>query len=179
MRQGLLCSLSARLRLPDPADPSAFLSEVIGSPCKYYTTMTGSKSHSVPFPQCPWPLPVNRRWAGVIVRIQWPFTSPKLALPGNHPRTFLRSVLECVTCRHDLSVYLLSLLAIAVLLLFFLPRYLCRYPSPPGSPSCEHNIAGECFLKTTKQNSISINLVLFLCLSAMSQSDLFALRIER
>ncbi len=61
MRQGLLCSLSGRLRLPDPADPSAFLSEVIGSPCKYYTTMTGSKSHSVPFPQCPWPLPVNRR----------------------------------------------------------------------------------------------------------------------
>lgn len=61
MRQGLLCLLSARLRLPDPADPSAFLSEVIGSPCKYYTTMTGSESHSVPFPQCPWPLPVNRR----------------------------------------------------------------------------------------------------------------------
>lgn len=176
MRQGLLCSLSARLRLPDPSDPSAFLSEVIGSPCKYYTTMTGSKSHSVPFPQCPWPLPVNRRWAGVIVQIQWPFTSPKLALPGNHPRTFLRSVLECVTCRHDLSVYLPSLLAISVL---FLLRYLCLYPSPPGSPSCEHNIAGECFLKPTKQYSISINLVLFLCLSAVSQSDLFALRIER
>lgn len=105
MRQGLLCLLSARLRLPDPADPSAFLSEVIGSPCKYYTTMTGSESHSVPFPQCPWPLPVNRRWAGVIVPIQWPFTSPKLELSGNHPRTFLRSVLECVTCVRDLSVY--------------------------------------------------------------------------
>lgn len=176
MRQGLLCSLSARLRLPDPADPSAFLSEVIGSQCKYYTTMTGSKSHFVPFPQCPWPLPVNRRWAGVIVQIQWPFTSPKLALPGNHPRTFLRSVLECVTRRHDLSVYLPSLLAC---LCVFLLQYLCLYPSPPGSPNCEHNIAGEFILKPTKQYSISINLVLFLCLSAASQSDLFALRIER
>lgn len=113
MRQGLLCSLSDRLRLPDPSDPSAFLSEVIGSPCKYYTTMTGSKSHSVPFPQCPRPLPVNRRWAGVIVHIQWPFTSPKLALPGNHPRTFLQTALECVTCGHDPSAHLPSLFAIS------------------------------------------------------------------
>lgn len=44
-----------------PLTPGAFLPEVIGSPCKYYTTMTGSESHSVPFPQCPRPLPVNRR----------------------------------------------------------------------------------------------------------------------
>lgn len=118
MRQGLLCSLSAQLRLPDPSDPSAFLSEVIGSPCKYYTTMTGSMSHSVPFPQCPWPLPINRRWAGVIVQIRWPFTFPKLALPGNHPRTFLRPILECVTRRHDLSVYLPSLRAISAFFFF-------------------------------------------------------------
>lgn len=176
MRQGLLCSLSARLRLPDPSDPNAFLSEVIGSPCKYYTTMTGSKSHSVPFPQCPWPLPVNRCWAGVIVQIQWPFTFPKLALPGNHPRTFLRSVLECVTRSHDLSVYLPSLLAISR---FSSSLSLSVSFSPWQSQLQTQHSGWMFFLKPTKQYFISINLVLFLCLSAVSQSDLFALRTER